>query len=313
MNALIFGASGQDGYYLAELCKKYNISPILISRSTGSCIQADVANFAAVDSLLKQHTPAYIFHLAANSTTRLDVLFENHQTICTGSLNILEATRRHAPNARVFLTGSGLQFQNTGAPISETNIFNPSSPYSVSRIHSVYSGRYFRSLGMKVYVGYLFHHESPLRKPGHIAKVISSAVARISLGSTESLEIGDIRVKKEWTFAGDVMEGVWTLVNQDNLFESTIGSGIPYTIEQWLECCFSYIGKNWRDHVTSRQEYVAEYNCLLSDPSTIFSLGWRPKVALDELAAMMVEADVQSILQSNDFRDSLDIGNLGRH
>lgn len=296
MNALIFGASGQDGYYLAEICSKHGITPIMVTRRIKeSCIQADIANYESVEALVKQHIPSYIFHLAANSTTRHDALFDNHQAICTGALNILEAARHHCAGARIFLTGSGLQFQNTGEPISENNSFDPSSPYSVSRIHSVYTGRYYRSLGMKVYVGYLFHHESPLRKPCHIAKVISSAAARIACGSVETLEIGDIRVEKEWTFAGDVVEGIWTLVNQDNIYEATIGSGIPYSIEQWLSLCFSYIGKDWRDHVQYRQEYVAEYGCLLSDPATIFSLGWRPKVPIDDLAAMMVKADIEAI------------------
>ena len=299
MKALIFGASGQDGYYLEELCVRHHINPILISRSKESCIQLDMANYEAVESLVKQHTPAYIFHLAASSTTRHDALFDNHQTICTGTINILEAARRHSPDARVFLTGSGLQFKNAGEPISENSLFDPSSHYSVSRIQSVYAGRYFRSLGMKVYVGYLFHHESPLRKSGHIAKIISSAAARIAGGSVEILEIGDIRVEKEWTFAGDVVEGIWTLVNQNSIFEATIGSGIPYTIEHWLNLCFSFIGKDWRDHVKFRQGYVSEYGRLLSNPSTMFSLGWRPKVSIDVLAAMMVEADINSTLQSN--------------
>ena len=295
MKAVIFGASGQDGQYLAQVCKDRGVDVVLCSRSPGSWIQADVADYSQVESVIRQYQPDYVFHLAANSTTRHDALFENHQTISTGTLNILELSQRHCPAARIFLTGSGLQFKNNGTPISEHDEFDASSSYAVARIQSTYAARYFRARGLKVYVGYLFHHESPLRKPSHVSKLIASAAARISKGSNEVLELGDIHVEKEWTFAGDVTEGIWCLVNQENVFESTIGSGVTYSIENWLAHCFSHVEKDWLDHVRIREGFVAEYNRLVSDPSTIFSLGWKPKVPIVDLAAMMVEAEVDIV------------------
>ena len=120
--------------------------------------------------------PDVIFHLAANSTTKHEALRENHETIVTGTLNILESVLCHSPETRVFIVGSGLQFKNSGLPISEDSEFDAASAYAVARIQSVYVARYFRRLGVRVYVGYLFHHESPFRHPHHVSKVIVDGV-----------------------------------------------------------------------------------------------------------------------------------------
>jgi len=196
VKAIIFGANGQDGHYIYNLCTLRGIETIGVSR-TGNWLNGDVSQYDLVEQLIKEHLPDYIFHLAANSTTRHDALFENHETISTGTLNILESARRHSPESRVFITGSAVQFENTGRPITETDNFEAKSPYAVARIQSVYAARYFRSLGLPVYVGYLFHHESPLRKPDHVSQKIALAVKRIARGSDEVLELGDITVEKE--------------------------------------------------------------------------------------------------------------------
>lgn len=290
MKALIFGANGQDGYYLHELCKLKGIDPIGVARS-GNGLLGNVADYGQVERLIKQHLPTYIFHLAANSTTRHDALFENHETISTGTLNILEAVKKHSPASKVLITGSGLQFKNAGIPISEHDEFEANSAYSVARIHSVYAARYYRSLGIRAYVGYLFHHESPHRKANHVSKMIALAAQRIAAGSDEILEIGDIAVRKEWTFARDVMQGVLTLLDQDEVFEATIGSGLAYSIEDWLEHCFTLIGRNWHDYVRLRPGFVSEYKQLVSNPETINALGWYPVTTFSDLASMMLLAE----------------------
>ena len=290
MKALIFGANGQDGYYLQELCKLKSIAPFGVARS-GTVILGNVADYRQVEQLIKQYLPTYIFHLAANSTTRHDALFENHETISTGTLNILEAVKKYSPTSKVFITGSGLQFKNTGNPISENDEFEANSAYSVARIHSVYAARYYRSLGIRAYVGYLFHHESPQRKASHVAKMIALAAQRIAAGSNEILEIGDLAVCKEWTYAKDVMQGIMTLLDQDKIFEATVGSGLAYSIENWLEQCFTLIGKDWHDHVRLRPGFVSEYKQLVSNPKTINALGWHPSATFSELAKMMMLAE----------------------
>jgi GDPmannose 4,6-dehydratase len=230
-----------------------------------------------------------LFHIAANSTTHHDALFENHETISTGTLNVLEAVRRHCTKAKVFITGSGIQFKSTGNPISENDEFEANSPYSVARIQSVYAARYYRSLGHKIYVGYLFHHESPFRKPNHISKMISLAAQRIANGSNEIIELGDISVEKEWAFSGDVVKGIFTLIEQDKVFEATIGSGQTYTIKDWLQQCFKLIGKDWRNYISIKKKFTPEYKRLVSNPETINSLGWFPTHTFNELAKLMMK------------------------
>jgi len=295
MKAVIFGANGQDGYYLNELCKLKGIEPIGVSRS-GDWLHGDVSCFDEVEQLIKKVLAAYVFHLAASSTTRHDALFENHETISTGTLNILEAVKRHCPDAKVFVTGSGVQFKNTGKPISENDEFEGNSPYSVARIQSVYAARYYRSLGIRTYVGYLFHHESPLRKAHHVSKMIALAVNRIAAGSDEIIALGDISVEKEWAYAGDVVRGIFTLVAQDDVFEAAIGSGVVHSIEDWLEQCFRGIGRDWRNHVRLREVFTPEYKRLVSNPATMNALGWFPSVILAELAEIMLASATQEHL-----------------
>jgi GDPmannose 4,6-dehydratase len=283
--AIIFGVNGQDGFYLSMLLQMMEYTVIGISRNGSN---TDLTNFESVGELVKNNTPDYIFHLAANSTTRHDALFENHATISTGTFNILEAVKIYSPKTKVFISGSGLQFVNTEKPIKESDIFEARDPYSVSRIQSVYAARYYRKLGLQVYVGYFFNHDSPRRTERHMAKKISEAVKRIAKGSDEKLEIGDISVIKEWTFAGDVVEGIWTLVLQDKIFEANISSGLGYSIEQWLYVCFGCIGKKWQDHIVLKNDFSPEYKMLVSDPTIINSLGWSPKVPFDEMAKMMI-------------------------
>lgn len=289
MKTLIFGANSQDGHYLAAACRQRGAEVLGVSRG-GDWLHGDVASFEFVESLVRDYQPDLIVHLAAWSTTRHEALFENHAAIGTGALNILEAVKCWSPTCKVFITGSGVQFVNRGLPLSEQAPFDHSSAYTAVRNYSVSLARYYRSLGIRSYVGYLFHHESPLRKPGHVSQMIAQSAGRIAAGNNELITLGDITVQKEWTFAGDVVEGILTLVGQEDIFEAAIGSGVAFSIEKWLECCFTLIGRDWHDHVHIREGFVPEYGRLVSDPRTINDLGWRPKIEMAELARMMLNA-----------------------
>jgi GDPmannose 4,6-dehydratase len=288
MKALVFGISGQDGYYLSHLLNEKKIEVIGISRN-GLHFRGSVADYSFVESLINQHQPNYIFHLAANSTTRHFALFENHETISTGTINILEAVRLHCPSARVFLSCSAMQFVNNGLHINEQTPFEASSHYSMCRIQSVYAGRYYRNkFGVKVYIGYLFNHDSPLRTEHHVNQKIVKAVQRITKGSNELLELGNIDVKKEFGFAGDTVEALWTLMNQENVFEAVIGTGKAYSIKDWVVSCFESVGKDWKNYIMIKQDFVPEYKILVSDPQIIKSLGWQPKVDFEKLVDLMM-------------------------
>src|SRR5450432_4070067 len=147
MRALVFGASGQDGHYLIEQLAGRGVEGVGVSR-TGPFRHGDVSQLDDVEALVKELRPTHIFHLAARSTTRHEAVFENHETIATGALNVLESARRHAPEAKVFLAGSGLQFLNEGNPLDEDAPFDARSPYAVARIQATYAARYYRSLGL---------------------------------------------------------------------------------------------------------------------------------------------------------------------
>lgn len=286
--ALIFGASGQDGIYMAELCRSKGIKPIGIARKAGFDIQGTVSDSELVENLVQGHKPSFIFHFAANSTTRHDALFENHETISTGTLNILESVKKHSPNTRVLITGSGVQFKNSGEPISEKTEFEAWNAYAVSRIQSVYAARYFRQLGLKVYVAYLFHHESLFRQDHHVSKIICNQIHDILAGKISKLKLGDPSVQKEWGFAGDIVEGIFTLVNQDDVFEACVGTGVVHSIYDFISASFDFAGLSLQSNLDLDDSYQTEYNKLVSCPDIIKSLGWEPKTSLSELAKIML-------------------------
>lgn len=288
MKAIVFGAGGQDGHYLSALLTGRGSQVIGISRSTGER-RGNVGDRVFVDELIRAERPDYVFHLAANSTTRHDVIFENHETISTGTLNILEAARLHRPDAKVFIAGSAMQFLNAGEPINERTPFEAGSPYAVARIQATYAARYFREkFGMRVYCGFLFNHDSPLRTEKHVNRMIVDAVRRIKEGSDEQLALGDLAVQKEFGYAGDVAEAILMLMDQEDIFEVVIGTGRAYSIEEWVAYCFRSVGKDWRNHVVVKQGFRPEYQRLVSDNRLLLSLGWRSKVGFEQLADMML-------------------------
>lgn len=290
MKAIIFGITGQDGYYLNKLLLEKGIEVIGVSRSNPKYIQGCAGNFEFVDNLIKKNKPDYIFHLSANSTTSHEALFENHQEISTGTLNILESVKNYCRNCKVFLSGSAMQFKNCGLPIDEKTEFEASSPYSIARIQSVYAGRYYREkFKIQVYVGYFFNHDSELRTERHVNKKIANTVNRIKDGSDEKLELGNIDVKKEFNFAGDMVEAIWLLVNQDNIFEAVIGSGKAYSIKEFIKYCFNKIGKKYEDYVILKKDFIPEYQMLVSNPALIESIGYEQKVDFHTLADIMLD------------------------
>lgn len=284
----MFGSNGQDGFYLGKRLAGSGIRVVRISRRNSEVI-GDVADAMFTAEQISIHQPDYIFHFAANSTTRHEALYDNHAAISTGSLNILESTRLYCPSAKIFLSGSALQFRNEGLPINEQTPFEAGSAYSVARIQSVYAARYYRkAFGTQVYVGYFFNHDSPLRSEQHVNQKIARAAKRISQGSKEKLVLGNINVRKEFNFAGDMMEAVWLFMKQDAVHELVIGSGKAYPIADWVSCCFEKLNLDWKESVILQDDFIPEYQVLVSDPKLLMSLGWQPRVDLSQLANLMI-------------------------
>jgi GDPmannose 4,6-dehydratase len=285
--AIVFGAAGQDGYYLTELLNGLGINVIAVSRSNGF-EQVDLSNYAEVSSLIHKHKPNFLFHLAANSSTSHTALLDNHEVITTGTVNVLEAVKNYSPHTKVFISGSALQFKNNNTPIDESTPFEAKDAYSACRISSTYMARYFRSIGLYVYVGYFFNHDSERRSSRHISKKIADAALSASKGNINTIEIGDINAVKEHSHAKDIVKAVWILVNQTHVFEAVIGSGIGNSIKEWLNECFGLFGLDWSNYVTINPDFKSMYKSLVSNPSLIKSLGWEPEITFKELAKLMV-------------------------
>ena len=291
--AIIFGASGQDGYYLGKFLELNNIEVISISRTCGS-ILGDVADYEFVENLIKDRQPGYIFHFAAISSTKHTALFENHESISSGTLNILEAVKKHTPLTKVFISGSAMQFKNEGHPISENTPFESSSAYSAERIYSVYLSRYYREkFNINTYVGYLFNHDSPFRTENHINQKIVMSAVNIANGSQEKLILGNIDVKKEFNFAGDIITAIWKLVSQNDVNEMVIGSGVAHDIRIWLEYCFNKMGLNWQEYIVQDDNFVTDYSVLVSDPKLLLSTGWKPTKDVFQLADLMLNSAIE--------------------
>lgn len=289
IKAIIFGAGGQDGYYLASLLEAKGAELVKVGRMVHPG-DTNLGDFEQVSKLIAETKPDHIFHLAAKSAISHEYFLDNYNSICTGTVNILESVKRFSPHTKVFISGSALQFRNDGSPINEKTPFEARYPYSLCRIQSVFSARYFRTMGIKAYVGYFFNHDSPRRSERHMTKMIAEAAKRAAAGSTDKIEIGDLNAVKEYSFAGDIAEGIWKLVNQDGHFEAVIGSGEGHSIADWLEVCFSIAGKNWKEYVLPKKDFIPTYNRLVSDPTLIKSLGWKPVTSFNDLAQLMMQS-----------------------
>jgi GDPmannose 4,6-dehydratase len=285
--ALIFGSNGQDGHYLTQLLREQGLEVVTSSRQHADVL-GDISNFNFVEAIIKLLQPDYIFHLAAKSSNQHHAILDNQHSISGGTINVLESAYRHARHSKVFLAGSGLQFENRNLPINEHTPFAADSPYAISRIHSIYAGRYFRRKGMRVYVGYLFNHDSPLRRNSHVNMYIIEQVCKIAKEGGV-LEVGDYKVEKEFGYAKEIVEGMWVLMQQEAVFEACIGTGVAHPISKWIDLCFRHFGLDWEKHTIQLPQFTADYRVLVSDPTLINGLGWKAKTDIQEMNRMMLE------------------------
>ncbi len=279
IQAIITGSNGQDGFYLAELLRHYQVEPVLVHSQSA----INLADARTVHDLVESVKPDYIFHLAAKSSVDHAYGSTNHDLLATGTHHLLEAVRRINPSCRVFLAGSAYQFVNQGEPIRETDVWETRSVYSAARGYGNLLARAYRHLGMMVYFGYFFHHESPRRGQRHISQRIATAARE-----GKPVEIGNTEVVKEWTWAGDAVNAVWSLVNQETIWEANIGTGIGHSIAEFAQACYALRGLDYQNFVLPRADFQPEYSKLICDPERIFSTGWRPHHNLQYLAEQMV-------------------------
>jgi GDPmannose 4,6-dehydratase len=294
--SVIFGAGGQDGFFLNKslLSQGHKVYPCFHHENVGG-YKIDVADYFNVRNLIKDIKPDYIFHLAARSSTSHEFILENHKAIVDGTLNILESAETYTPNAKIFLASSGLIFKNSGAPIKDDDEHVAQTAYTLTRIEAVHIARYYRQRGRNIFIGYLFNHESHLRHPDSIARKVARSVAKIHLGIDKSIVVGNASVIKEWMWAGDAVEAILKFVNQNEVFELCIGDGVGRSIRDYSDACCKAIGISSDDYLYEIPNYAVETPILVSNSSKIHSLGWQPQMNLAALAKHMVRYEISTV------------------
>lgn len=277
--AIITGANGQDGFYLAKLLSHYGVEPVTGIGGAPVC----VTDFRAAADMVQDTKPEFIFHLAAKSTVAHESAIQNHHLFANGTFNILEAVKDYAPECRVFLAGSAYQFLNVGNVIKETDPWDTRNVYCAGRGYMNLLARAYRAMGLHVYFGYFFHHDSPRRHARHLSSRIAAAARE-----RKTIEIDHPAFVKEWTWAGDTVEAIWSLVNQEAVWEANIGTGIGRSVAEFADACYRQVGLHWQDYVLPKYDFKSEQRRLVCDPERIYSTGWRPRYDLEYLAKQMV-------------------------
>jgi len=311
--ALITGLTGQDGSYLAELLleKGYEVHGLMRRTATPSTerighlldrvnvIVGDMSDQTSLIDAVATARPDEVYNLAAQSFVgdSWTVPINTGDVDGLGVTRLLEAIRREKPDARFYQASSSEMYGKVHAvPQSETTPFHPRSPYGVAKVFGYYiTLNYRESFGMHASNGILFNHESPRRGLEFVTRKITDAVARIKLGMQDELRLGNLDAKRDWGFAGDYVEMMWLMLQQDEPGDYVVATGETHTVREFCEIAFSRVGLDYDNHVVIDPRFVrpAEVDLLLGDPSKAKSvLGWEPKVSFTELVEMMVDADL---------------------
>jgi GDPmannose 4,6-dehydratase len=316
--ALITGISGQDGSYLAELLlgKGYEVYGIVRRSSSFNTerlggiyqdphvpdyklrlIYGDLEDGSSLANVVKKVHPDEIYNLGAQSHVRVsfDVPEYTVSTVAMGTLRLLEAMREIVPQARFYQASSSEMYGSTPPPQHETTPFQPRSPYACAKVfaHQVCQN-YRDAYGLFVSCGILFNHESPRRGIPFVTRKITRAAARIKHGLDKKLFLGNLDAKRDWGFAGDYVEAMWMMLQQDKPDDYVIATGESYSVRDCLEVAFSTLGLDWKQYVELDPRYLrpTEVDHLRGDASKAREkLGWKPKVTFKQLIKQMVEAD----------------------
>jgi GDPmannose 4,6-dehydratase len=311
--ALITGITGQDGSYLAELllAKGYRVFGVVRRTSHDSyeridhlldrieIVPADLLDQHSLTVVLQETRPDEVYNLAAQSyvpTSWTQPVLTGEFT-ALGVTRILEAIRLVHPSARFYQASSSEMFGKVqDSPQRETTPFYPRSPYGVAKVYGHWiTVNYRESYGLYAVSGILFNHESPRRGIEFVTRKVSDGVARIKLGLTRQLQLGNLDAKRDWGFAGDYVDAMWRMLQPPAPEDYVIGTGIAHSVRELVEIAFSHVGLDWQKHVVIDPRFLrpAEVDVLLADPSKARTrLGWSPTVSFDDLVRSMVDADL---------------------
>ena len=316
MKALITGVTGQDGSYLAEflLSKGYEVCGMVRRASTSTfervshlrdkidLRQADLLDELSLMELMEDTQPDEIYNLAAMSfvPTSWSQPILTGEFTAIGVVRVLEAMRRVCPKAKFYQASSSEMFGKVREmPQTELTPFYPRSPYGVSKAFGHYITVNFReSYDLFAVSGILFNHESPRRGKEFVTRKVTDGVARIKLGLTEELRMGNLDSKRDWGFAGDYVEAMWLMLQQDKPDDYVVSTGIAHSVKELLEIAFEHVGLDYEKHVVIDPEFIrpAEVEHLLGDCTKARQeLKWEPKVSFAEMTRMMVDADMERV------------------
>jgi GDPmannose 4,6-dehydratase len=316
--ALITGITGQDGAYLARLllAKGYRVFGMLARRSTDTLwrlnelgigrdvtlIDGDLVDVTSILRALEASEASEVYNLAAQSfvATSWRQPLLTAQVTGVGALNVLEAIRIHDTKIRFYQASTSEMFGLIQAERQdEKTPFYPRSPYGVAKLFAHWSTvNYRESFGLHASSGILFNHESPLRGIEFVTRKVSDGVARIKLGKAKELRLGNIDSKRDWGFAGDYVDAMWRMLQQESADDYVIATGVTTTVREMCRIAFAHVGLEADRYVVVDAQYFrpAEVDVLQGSPAKAKArLGWSATTPLEELMAMMVDADLRRI------------------
>jgi GDPmannose 4,6-dehydratase len=318
--AMITGATGQDGSYLAELLldKGYEVHGLIRRASSFNTHRldpiyrdphesgvhffmhyGDLSDSGSLVNLIRELEPEEIYHLGAQTHVKVSFEIPEYTSDATGlgTVRILEAIRASGVDTRFYQASSSEMFGISPPPQNEVTPFHPRSPYGVSKVFAYWmTVNYREAYGLFASNGILFNHESPRRGETFVSRKITRAVARIKAGIEDKLYLGNLDSRRDWGYAPEYVEAMWTMLQHDAPDDFVIATGEAHTVREFAEAAFSHAGLDWQKYVEVDPRYYrpAEVDLLEGDASKAKRvLGWEPRTRFPELVALMVDADIQ--------------------
>lgn len=341
--AFITGITGQDGSYLAEflLEKGYEIHALIRRASTFNTARidhlyrdfhdpnarvylyyGDLSVSGQLTDLIHAVRPDEVYHLGAQSHVRVSFDMPEYTGDVTGlgTLRILEAIRKTGIHTKFYQASSSEMFGAAPPPQNELTPFQPRSPYAAAKVYSYYVAKNYReAYNLFACNGILFNHESPRRGETFVTRKITRAATQIKLGLRDKLYLGNLEAKRDWGFAGDYVEAMWLMLQQENADDYVIATGETHSVREFVEIVFQKLNLDYCQHVVIDSKYFrpTEVDVLLGDASKANrQLEWKPRVSFDQLIDMMIDADMELASKEKTLRDAgydaCDARNMGR-
>jgi GDPmannose 4,6-dehydratase len=317
--AFITGVTGQDGSYLAELLlsKGYEVHGLIRRASTFNTSRidhiyedphdpnpklylhyGDLTDGVGLTNLIREIQPTEIYNLAAQSHVMVSFTMPQYtaQVDAVGSVAILEAIRATKRDVRFYQASTSELFGSTPPPQNEVSPFRPRSPYAAAKLMAYWSTvNYREAFGIHATNGILFNHESPRRGETFVTRKITRAVAAIKNGKQKKLFLGNLDAIRDWGYAKEYVESMWLMLQQDEPSDYVVATGVGATVKDFVQVAFEHAGLDWKEFVEIDKKYErpTEVDALIGDASKAYSaLGWKAKTTWDNLARLMVDADL---------------------